>query len=759
MTAANGDLIPRRHSIAAGLAVMVFGTMLVFFNTLTPGRVWEDDETVLHNAFMSGPRRIPYLFTPEYWRVHDVAQGGAYRPFVQASFALEYPLWGSTPMGYHVTNALLHTVATVLCYVVFSRLTGRRRLAVFASLVFAVHPTRTEAVCWLKNRAEILCSIFLLLSLLSFAGCTVRLRRGAPLGKVGLSLGVLAFAAALLCKGLAIVFPLVLVAYAFYVLPKGKRFKGALGTLPFWVVVAGYIGFKLIVLEGDVPRREHPLTMPLYARVMMPGWTALFYEKLLVLPARLCADRDLFVPTRSPIGGAALSAMGLVVAATPFALAAAGRLRGAAAFMAGWFLIILLPYLNVMLIEVRPLADQRTYLPALSWCYLLACGGDTLTSRWSPGRRLPMALIGLIVAALTCMTVERNFVWQHMFALFHDAAAKAPRMARVHANLGTAYYERGRVKTAKRHLVRSVTLDAHEPKPCRMLGLVHAALGEYPQSIKRLKEAWRLRPESVTCRTLGKVYLQRDQWDEAKGWLEKAVELRPDRADGLAMLAACHWHQGNLDTAAKLLERSVAQDPTNPQAWTDLGTIQLEAGRAEEAVTHYQAALGISPSQPSVHHNMGLALLDLKREPEAQIAFQRALSLDRGFVASHLALAGVYRGRQQWRAAAGHLQAAIRSAPRNAMLWYEFALVLERFENPDATSRAYDMACTLAPRNARAAAAAGDLASRHGQHRRAFEMFAQALKADPESHRARLAIETLVGKLPAAPSLVHAPPE
>jgi len=728
---------------------MAFGTMLVFFNTLTPGRVWEDDETVLDNAFMAGPRQIPYLFTPEYWRVHDVAQGGAYRPLVQATFALEYPLWGSTPLGYHITNAFLHAVATVLCYLVFARLTGRRRAAVLAALIFAVHPTRAEAVGWLKNRAEVMCSVFLLLSLLSFSGCTARLSRGNPIGKAGLSLGVLTFAAALLCKGLAIVFPLVLVGYAFYVLPRGKRIRGALGTLPFWLIVIGYICFKLFVLKGDVPRREHPLTMPLEARVMMPGWTALFYEKLLVLPTRLCADRDLFVPTRSLIGGAALSALGLMVAAAPFALAGAGLLRGVAAFMAGWFLIILLPYLNVMLIEVRPLADQRTYLPALTWCYLLAGGGDRLIGR--RGRRLPMALTGAVVVLLAGMTIERNFVWQHMFALFHDAAAKAPGMARVHANLGTSYYERGRVRTAKRHLVRSVAKDPHEPKPCRMLGLIQVTLGEFPEGIKQLKAAWRLRPESVTCRTLGRAYLQLEQWDEAQRWLEKAVELRPDRADGLGMLAMCHWREGDLDTAAELLERLVAQDPSNSQAWIDLGAVHLEAGRAEKAVSHYRSALGALPRHPGVYHNMGLALLELERLREAQAAFQHALSLDRGFVASHLALAGIYKERQQWRPAAGHLQAAIRSAPRNALLWHELALVLEQFETPDAAARAYDLACTLAPRNARAAVAAGALAARRDQHRKAFELFAQALKADPESHRARSAIDALAGELPAAP--------
>ena len=362
-----------------------------------------------------------------------------------------------------------------------------------------------------------------------------------------------------------------------------------------------------------------------------------------------------------------------------------------------------------------------------------------------------MALMVLMVASLTCLTVERNFVWQHMFALFRDAATKAPGMARVHANLGTAYYEQGRLKTAKRHLVRSVTKDPYEPKPCRMLGLVHAALGEYPQGIKQLKAAWRLRPESVTCRTLGQVYLQRERWDEAQRWLEKAVELRPDRADALGMLAMCHWRQGDLDRAAELLERSVAQDPANPQAWIDLGTVHLEAGRAEKAVTQYEAALQALPSRPGVHHNMGLALLELKREPEAEMAFRRALSLDGGFIASHLALAGIYKEREQWKPAAGHLQAAIRGAPRSALLWHELALVLAQFESPDTTARAYDMACTLGPRNAPVAVAAGELADRRGQHRRAFELFAQALKADPESRRARAAIEALAGKIPATP--------
>ena len=739
-----------RHAAAMAMGVVALSTLLVFSNTLTAGKVWEDDETVFQNPFMFGWRRIPYLFTTEYWVKHDVAHGGAYRPLVQATFALEHGLWGPTPMGYHLTNALMHVAAVLLCYALVHRLTGQHRLAVIAALLFAMHPTRSEAVGWLKNRAELMCSISMMASVLCFHRVAAGIAAGRRLAAGALAAGVAVLVTGLLCKGLAIVLPALLVCHVWCFMPKGRRRAGLVATLPFWAVVVAYVGFKLLVLSGDVPRMDTPVEIPGGIRLMIPGWTAWFYEKLLLLPTSLCADRDAYIPARSHMGRAAVCAAGLLVACAPLVLACIGKRRRARAFLTAWFPIVLLPYVNVMYIEVRPLAEQRAYLPGLAYCYLLALGCARLTKRGHGLRRAGLALTWLMLVPLASMTLARNFAWRDMFALFHDAAMGAPKMARVHGNLGAAYHETGRLRTAKRHLTRSVDLDPGQPKAVRMLGLTCAKLGDAHLGISFLRKAWQLRQEAVTGRTLGNVYMRLGQWSNAKHWLEESIRIRPGSAEALHWLGLCHWRLGDLDAAGAALERSLKLNPANPEPWFQLGNVRLQAGDAQRAAACFRGALEAMPLHAGAVHNLGLALLSLKQESDAEAAFVQALRMDPSLVAGHVNLAKLYARRKAWQRVAAHMQAAIRIQPRNHLFWEELALALEQAGDLDNAARAHSMTCALAPYDWAAALAAARLAQQRGRYREALRMFAQALKANPELPQARAAVDSLSQLLPQA---------
>ena len=736
---------------------LLLALLLVFCNAVQPGKVWEDDETVLDNPFMFGVRRIPYLFTPEYWVKHDIAQGGAFRPVVQSSFAIEYSLWRDDPRGYHITNVVLHALATLLSYCLVRRLTGRPGLAVVAAMLFAVHPTRAETVCWLKNRAENMCASLMLLSLICFHRAVAgTVRRRGPL-----CAAVACLALALLCKGMAAVLPLLAGLWVLCCAPKRRWPRDLLATAPLWAVVFAYVAFKLIVLSGDVPHKETPDIIPGWERCLIPGWTAYFYEQLIVWPTNLCVDRDFFRPSSLPwldaaasTGArllsthdlevriwlnAAVSGLGLLIAVAPFGLVLTGRWRRGPAFFGCWFLAVLLPYVNILYIGVRPLADQRAYLPALTYCTILA-GVLALPSR---RRRLHAALVTLIAVALTCLTIQRNFAWRDMYALFHDGALGAPRMARVHSNLGASYHRFGRFRTAKRHLVRSVALDPRQPKALRLLGLTLARLKETDAAIEVLGAAFRLRQESVTARLLGAIYADKKRWDEAAQWFETAIQLRAHSPDALCSLGLCQWERGDTEAARVQLEKAVKQAPDRADAWLQLGEVYRSLDRPKDAARCYATGLRLAPGNAGAHHQMGLVLLQLGEPQSAEFAFERALAIDRGSWPAHLSLAQLYQRRGESRAAAGHMQMALRIEPRNADLWRAFGHVLEQLGQQDHAGRAFANACTLNPRDASAHLAAGDLAGRQGRLDEALRHYAAALKADPDCRSASDAVRAL----------------
>jgi hypothetical protein len=69
---------------------------------------------------------------------------------------VDYALWGLRPVGYHLTNLILHAANTVWVWWLLRCYRAAPWLALLAALVFAVHPVHTEAVANVVGRAELL---------------------------------------------------------------------------------------------------------------------------------------------------------------------------------------------------------------------------------------------------------------------------------------------------------------------------------------------------------------------------------------------------------------------------------------------------------------------------------------------------------------------------------------------------------------------------------------------------------------------------
>jgi hypothetical protein len=85
-----------------------------------------------------------------------------FRPVVNVSYALDYWFWQLEPVGYHLTNVSLHSLNTLLLFLLCARLPGAgrtaapadgsRAVAALAATLFAVHPLASKAVGYVSAR-------------------------------------------------------------------------------------------------------------------------------------------------------------------------------------------------------------------------------------------------------------------------------------------------------------------------------------------------------------------------------------------------------------------------------------------------------------------------------------------------------------------------------------------------------------------------------------------------------------------------------
>jgi hypothetical protein len=95
------------------------------------------------------------------------------------TLAANHALGGLEPAGYHLVNLALHLAGALAALALAGRLLAqaapdleparRRRAALLAALLFAVHPLQTSAVTYVVQRMAVLAGLFALLALHAWA--------------------------------------------------------------------------------------------------------------------------------------------------------------------------------------------------------------------------------------------------------------------------------------------------------------------------------------------------------------------------------------------------------------------------------------------------------------------------------------------------------------------------------------------------------------------------------------------------------------
>ena len=90
-----------------------------------------------------------------------------YFPIVNSAFWVQWHLWGSDPLGYHLVNLALHVTTAFMLW----RLLRVLRVpgAWLGAVLFAVHPVNTAAVAWISECKTLMAMPFYLGSLICYA--------------------------------------------------------------------------------------------------------------------------------------------------------------------------------------------------------------------------------------------------------------------------------------------------------------------------------------------------------------------------------------------------------------------------------------------------------------------------------------------------------------------------------------------------------------------------------------------------------------
>ncbi len=561
--------------------------LVVFLPALRNGFAYDDILIIVEHDALHSLGGVLRSFGSPWWPGPEGVSFGLWRPLASAALGVQWWVFGGAPWGFHGVNLLLHATAALLVVRIGARVLPTR-VAVWAGLVFAVHPVHVEAVANVVGFAELAAAVLVLAAV----GIVVRDSEGPegvpPVGPGRIvALGAL-YLAACLTKEHAIVLPALLFVveaarhrWTVADLPAVVRGRAGL-YLALAIVAAAVLAARVAVL-GEVAAPRPPLGAGLLdeiPRVQTVAAAGFHILRLLAVPLTLSPD---YAPDVIPVTTvwtgpgilAVVVTLGLLVAAL-VAGRRGGRTGAALPLGLAWFVPAVLPISNVVFLTGVLVAERALYLPSVGIAWMFGAG-----LAWALGRGGRVG--GLLVLVLGGLWVGRTVtyvpVWESTDTVFDHMVATVPQSARSQWVLGDALLGAGRSDEAVAAYARALgRLGDEPPFLTRSAGRLQQA-GEVEVARILALRAVDVDSSGSAPRLLAVLAAGEADWEATVRWSRATLEVRPHDAVAGHLLSVALTELGRYPEARAVREELLARDPGDAwQPWYWLVELRARTG-------------------------------------------------------------------------------------------------------------------------------------------------------------------------------------
>jgi tetratricopeptide (TPR) repeat protein len=602
--------------VVCALSVMAHGTA-VKGNFL----LFDDPDVVTENEHVLAGltlESVRWAFTTQHF--------SNWMPVTWLSLMLDTQCYGTSPVGYHFTNLVIHSFSAVILLLVLFQLSQNTAGCVFVAAIFAVHPVNVQAVAWVAERKGLLSSMFWILGLLAYTFYRKKpslLRYAAIMACLVLSL---------MSKQMAVTFAISLLLIDFWQLrgivdtdTERSAFPSKLivEKVPFFLVgvafvVVGYLAQQSGGAIGDTTR--YPVGIRLMYAIV--GYTD--YLAMSLFPLRLQFHYHNY--GNGP--GMVRTVLSAIVLVTLMVGTFRARDEAPAVFVGfWWFLITLLPVIGILQIGQQRLADRYAYVPLIGIyvCYAAILFASPLRGIVDHKIRIGIgALLTLFLAVIARAEVR---YWQNDVTLYQRALELDPTNPKALVNLATVKSQGGEIDEAKELYSRALAVDANDYHAHHNLGRLYSKLNDSESAIRHYKLAI------------------------------AGAGVFPMASNNLAIE---YLNAKDFASAKPLFEENLRRSPNSSLARGNLGTFYFRQQQFEQAEHHYRQALEASPRSVNWRFQRARSLAMMEMWSKAEEEYIAALALAPEVGDSYRGLARVYGHQSRLDEAMNSLRAAIQ---------------------------------------------------------------------------------------------------
>lgn len=561
-------------------------TVLIYSNSLRNGFVYHDDpESVVNNLHIRQinlENLVQYFTTPVQYM---------YMPLAQISWAVDYQISQLNPYIYHLDNLILHLGCVILVFWVFRLLTKKSRVALFVSLLFAIHPVNVDTVAWVATRTNLLTTFFYLGALLCYS-----LYIGKNHQVRYLALACLSFLLAVSARSSAVVLPLILFLWDYF---HGRKWdkKLLIEKIPFFVI-ALFFGVLTLTLRTD------PIGVTQAAQYNLLDRVLIFFYALTDYFVRLLFPLELSLVYAYPIKNGLWLPLPFYLVPLVLVLIVWGLYKlniSKKVLIVGlaFFLLNILLTQSVLLMD-NFMANRYIYLSYLGLYFILADINERVLGAspidWQAASRLRVGWVTMLVifvAGFSLLTYNRNFVWYDSLTLFNDVIQKQPGIAWVYGTRGAFKLHNNDFEGARQDLDQALTLDPNYSPSLYFRANLNYISQDYPAALADFNQALAQTPN------VSNLYQDRGK---VKGALQD--------------------NQGALDD----FNRAIALDPRS-DAYYWRGVLKNSQGDYQGALADLNTVIELIPNYDAAFYMRGIVKLNLNDEAGGCADMAQALSL------------------------------------------------------------------------------------------------------------------------------------
>lgn len=577
-------------------------TFAIYFQTTKfDFLVFDDENYITTNQHIQkglNLESIKWAFTTS----HHVS----WQPLVWLSFQADIDLYGLDPAGFHLTNILLHLLASIMLYLLLIKATLAPWKTIFVVSVFALHPLHVESVAWISERKDLLSAIFWFLTMYLYIGYTKKQTF------FRYSLVFFSFLLGLMSKPVLVTLPLVLILFDFWPLERFKfNFKNLLKStkekVPLLVLTTLSSAITIYIQNsGDAMQTTNQLSLTY--RFLNAFTSYMDYILMTLYPANLVAmyphlGEDISVPK-------ALLSLLTILLVTGFAiynLQKGNSKYNYFTFGWLWFLGILVPTIGIIQVGSQSLADRYMYIPIIGLAIIVAWGLEDVLERFFNSKKLFVVAGTLITLASVVMALasyKQISYWENDGTLFKRTSDITENNFIAHNNLGHWLLESNRVEEAIEQFKIVTTIEPRDHRALVNLGLSNNILGNQDLAIKYYKESLKIEPTSTAFNNMGVIYMSQNKTTFATESFNIAIEMDENFSDPYLHMGNIHFQKKEFSDAIFNFKKYISLRPLDKTGYFWLAFTYVQTEDFELALKTTENILEFSPNSKDAKNNI-----------------------------------------------------------------------------------------------------------------------------------------------------------